>query len=238
MPAGVEIYNDVGTLLLENNLQNLQIVRKETRDTFLPVQITGSTDWHSIDFFIAETAGGGVPLIACYCETAHVGIVRHFRDESLPANQYYVEVAARHPTSDGFTGIAYTIYQFEMVKLVPQSLPTFGLEMKDATGNLTYHSSIIPLRIGAVLTINGAGSHPSGLVSYGAGRKWAFATGKGIGYRDPAIVWYLDVVQVLAGKQQLGGIDFGHAWWQDGPQQYRAGNADKGMALVVDVTEL
>lgn len=136
MVTGVRINNDVGTTQIDETYSNLVLIDKQTITIALPV--TTAYDY---------IASGDVVAIAvkCYPETFTTTAVSFSSGVWVYRLSFY-----NNPLTTGTC--TFTIYAFGKA---PSPTENLGLRVRDASGNLIYHSQFKPLRI---LSVQGGAS--------------------------------------------------------------------------------
>lgn len=132
MATGLKIFNDSGTIQIDETYSNLVLIEKKTVTIALPV--TTAYDY---------IASGDVVAIAvkCYPETFTTTAVSFSSGVWVYRLSFY-----NNPLTTGTC--TFTIYAFGKV---PTPSEDFGLAVYNASGGLVYHSQMKPLRILAVL---------------------------------------------------------------------------------------
>lgn len=148
MATGIKIYNDSGTVQIDENYKNLVLIAKTSGTVSVPGTTgTGYVDW-------TVTANVACIAVVVWPETFMVlgslvsGGTWTFRV------QFY-----NNPDTTGTCN--YTLYAFGNP---PTPTDTVGLKVLDASSNLIFHSQFKPLRILSVQTNLSSSSAPSGRI--------------------------------------------------------------------------
>ncbi|WP_247308179.1 hypothetical protein [Ralstonia pseudosolanacearum] len=158
MPAGLQIWNDAGTVLIDDTHANLAVAARgvvATSAAGMGVYQIGS---RAVVSYTGDTRA--TPLIAFACPAGFVGVYL----SSLSGSTYTWRFITEQPAG---TEIKYWVFD-----RAPASSGSYGFQVFDAAGNLTFDSSRQQARIVGIT---------GGIFEIPAGRIYAVAVQR-IGY--------------------------------------------------------
>jgi len=158
MPAGLQIFNDDGAVIIDENYFNLVLRQKVEGNTIATEYVTGTGSKITLNY-----NGPSYPLIAWQC-----------------AEEIMMQGFTRSGTNFDFTmrcagtaGTAYTLFVFGEPDPIAD-YGNFGLEVFNAAGQRVYHSGAKPARIVDFRSVSG-GIAARTNIAYTAGRQYATA---------------------------------------------------------------
>lgn len=195
MATGIKIYNDAGTVQIDETYSNLVLIDKQT--------ITASMSGPSIVYEYSVTADVAAIAVQAYPETFIT------KSAGVSGSTWTFRITLFNIT--GTTGTCtFTVYAFGKP---PTPTETVGIKVYNASGGLVFHSQFKPLRIIAV-TSNASGyTGPSGrslAVMFLTLSLYSVVIFPGSGYESDSLRVTGNVVEqqrLLVGSPAIGGIN-------------------------------
>lgn len=148
MATGIKILNDSGAVQIDENYRNVCLVNK------IAIVVSGT----GIQYHDVVVAGARVLMCMESANYSPFLFNTSFDGTNWTYRWGFNYLAGGYPTSD-------TVYAWVFDYLTTPPSDDFGLKVRDASGNMVFHSSSKPLKIVSVQ------SHPSGYVG-ASGRKY------------------------------------------------------------------
>lgn len=138
MADGIKIYNDSGTIQIDESYFNLVLIDKFSSSLSVP----GTFPYASTNYSVTSD----VACIAIQCSPGYFII----SGSQFSSGTWTFRI--EFPFNGGSTTVNYTVFAFG---LCPAPSDTFGLHVKSATGATIFHSQFKPMRVQAVSASDG-----------------------------------------------------------------------------------